>query len=189
MTTTISAGQREKGPQVQSARLRFVPGAKLDKWIDEMQTHVVVQELADGARPKDVLAGTKLVAEKGFGGRIGSGSDDIDAAWTPNGESVVFVATTNRTSAAFAETTLHLYRIGTSGGEPEQLTTGDATYGHPTFSADGKTLYAIYEPIGPNVYNLSRLAAIEGGKPKVLTASFDRSVGGLRSHRTARRST
>ncbi|MEO6390389.1 MAG: S9 family peptidase, partial [Pyrinomonadaceae bacterium] len=155
------------------------PVRNWDRWIDEMQTHVVVQELGDGAKPKDLLAGTKLEAEKGFGGRIGSGSDDIDATWSPDGSAVVFVATTDRTSAAFAETTIQLYRVNVSGGEPEPLTKENATFGRPTFSPDGKTLYAVYEPFGPNVYNLTRLAAIEGGKPRVLTASFDGSVGGF----------
>lgn len=156
------------------------PVRNWDKWIDEMQTHVLVQGLEDGAKPKDLLAGTKLAAEKGFGGRIGSGSDDIDAAWSPDGQSVVFIASTDRVSAAFSETTLHLYSVKTSGGEPKQLTGGAATYGRPTFSPDGKTLYALHEPIGPKVYNLTRLAEVPwpgGGDPKVLTQGFDRAVG------------
>jgi len=155
------------------------PVRNWDKWIDEMQTHVIVQELVDGAKPKDLLAGTKLVAEKGFGGRIGSGSDDIDPAWSPDGRSVVFVATTDRTSAAFAETTIQLYSVSASGGEPKQMTSENGTYGKPAFSPDGKTLYATYETFGPNVYNLTRLAAIEGGKARILTGSFDRAVGGF----------
>jgi dipeptidyl aminopeptidase/acylaminoacyl peptidase len=153
------------------------PVRNWDKWLDEMQTHVIVQELADGAKPKDLLAGTRLVAEKGFGGRIGSGSDDIDPAWSPDGDSVVFIASTDRASAAFSETTFHIYQAKTSGGEPKPLTSGDGIYGKPTFSPDGKTLYATYEPIGPKVYNLTRLAAIEDGKTKILTGSFDRAVG------------
>jgi dipeptidyl aminopeptidase/acylaminoacyl peptidase len=156
------------------------PVRNWDKWLDEMQTHVLVQGLEDGAKPRDLLAGTKLVAEKGFGGRIGSGSDDIDAVWSPDGESVLFIASTDRASAAFSETTLHIYSVKTSGGEPKRLTGGQATYGRPTFSPDGKTLYALYEPIGPKVYNLTRLAEIPwpgGGNAKVLTTGFDRSVG------------
>lgn len=156
------------------------PVRNWDKWLDEMQTHVLVQGLEDGAKPKDLLAGTKLAAEKGFGGRIGSGSDDIDAVWSPDGESVLFIASADRASAAFSETTLHIYSVKTSGGEPKRLTEGDATYSRPTFSPDGKTLYALYEPIGPKVYNLTRLAEIPwpgGGNPRVLTGSFDRAVG------------
>lgn len=153
------------------------PVRNWDKWIDEMQTHVIVQGLEDGAKPKDLLAGTRLAGEKGFGGRIGSGSDDIDPTWSPDGKAVVFIASKDRTAAAYAETTLHVYSVDASGGEPKQLTSGDANYGKPTFSPDGKTLYATYEPIGPKVYNLTRLVSIDGGKTKVLTAGFDRAVG------------
>lgn len=153
------------------------PVRNWDKWLDEMQTHVIVQGLEDGAKPKDLLAGARLVAEKGFGGRIGSGSDDIDATWSPDGESVVFVASTDRASAAFSETTIHIYQAKISGGEPKQLTSGEGIYSKPTFSPDGRTLYATFEAVGPKVYNLTRLVSIAGAKTTVLTGSFDRAVG------------
>lgn len=158
------------------------PVRNWDKWLDEMQTHAFVQILEDGAKAKDLIAGSKLVAEKGFSGRTGSGNDDIDAVWSPDGGSVVFIAAINRASAAFSETEIHLYSISANGGEPKQLTTGSATYGRPTFSPDGRTLFAHYEPIGPKVYNLTSLAEVPwpaGGNPRVLTSSFDRSVGGF----------
>ncbi len=104
-----------------------------DKWIDEMQTHLFVQELKDGAKAKDLLAGTKLVAEKGFGGSIGAGNDEIGASWTPDGESVVFNATTDRTNGAFAETTMQIYQVSATGGEPRQITKADGSYGRPDF--------------------------------------------------------
>lgn len=157
------------------------PVRNWDKWIEDTQTHVIVQELGEGAKPKDLMAGTQLVAEKGFGGRIGSGSDDIDAVWAPDGQSVVFVATTNRTSASFAEVQMHVYRVSTTGGEAVQLTLGEAEYGRPTFSPDGKTLYLYYSPLGVKVYNLTQLVSLDWANPmaspKNLTANFDRSVG------------
>lgn len=156
------------------------PVRSWDKWLDEMQTHVIVQSLEDGAKPKDLLAGTKLIAEKGFGGRIGAGNEDIDAVWSPDGNAVLFVASTDRNAAAYSETTLQLYQVPAAGGEPKQLTTTRGNYGRPTFSPDGKTLYATFEPVTDKVYNLTRLAALDwpnGGQPKVLTASFDRAVG------------
>lgn len=168
----------KKGRKYKARVYDSFPVRSWDKWLDEMQTHVLVQELADGAKPKDLLAGTKLVAEPGYGGRIGSGGDEIDAVWSPDGSFVVFTATTNRTSAAFSEVTFQIFSVGASGGEPKQFTRENGSFGRPTFSPDGKT-YATYEPIGPKVYNLTRLAVIEGGKPRVLTAGFDRSVGGF----------
>lgn len=155
------------------------PVRNWDRWIDEMQTHLFVQTLEDGAKAKDLLAGSRLVAEKGFGGRIGSGGDEIDAAWSPNGDSVFFTATADRTAAAYAETTMQIYQVSTTGGEPKQLTREQGEYGRPTFSPDGKTLYATFNPITEKVYNLTRLAAFDAkniGQPKILTANFDRSV-------------
>lgn len=149
-----------------------------DKWIDERQTRLFVQELKDGAKAKDLLAGTKLVAEKGFGGSIGSGNDEIGASWTPDGESVVFNATTDRTNGAFAETTMQIFQVSTSGGEPQQLTKADGSYGRPVFSPDGTTLYATFNPNTEKVYNLSRLVTIDNnGNHKILTANFDKSIG------------
>jgi len=156
------------------------PVRNWDKWIDEMQTHVIVQELADGAKPKDLLAGTKLAAGKGFGGRIGAGSDDIDAVWAPDGSSVVFLASTDRTSAAYGETHINVYRVAAGGGEPVQITNGNGEYGRPTFSPDGKTLYLTTNSFGDKVYTLTRLVSLDWanpGEPKILTSTFDRSVG------------
>jgi dipeptidyl aminopeptidase/acylaminoacyl peptidase len=158
------------------------PVRNWDRWMDDMQTHVIVQELADGAKPKDVLAGTKLVAEKGFGGRIGSGGDDIDAVWSPDGSAVVFIASTDRTNGAFAETSQHIYSANVSGGEPIKITTAAGAHGKPTFSPDGKTLYATVEPVTDRVFNHTRLESIDwaGSKQaKVLTNGFDRAVGSI----------
>ena len=161
------------------------PVRNWDRWMDEMQTHVIVQELSDGAKPKDLLAGTRLVAEKGYGGRIGSGSDDIDAVWAPDGNSVVFVASVNRASGASEDNKISAYRISASangGGEAVQITNSDGEYSRPMFSPDGKTLYLAFTPYGEKVYNLTRLAAVSwpgAGEPKILTPAFDRSVGGF----------
>lgn len=150
-----------------------------DKWIDEMQTHLFVQELKDGAKAKDLLAGTKLVAEKGFGGSIGSGNDEIGAIWTPDGESVVFTATTDRTNGAFTETTTQIFQVATSGGEPRQITKANGNYGRLTFSPDGQTLYAAFIPNTEKVFNLGRLVSVDAstGNHKVLTATFDGGIG------------
>nr|MCU0240593.1 hypothetical protein [Pyrinomonadaceae bacterium] len=150
-----------------------------DKWIDEMQTHIFVQELQDGAKAKDLLAGTKLVAEKGFGGSIGVGTDEIATAWSPDGESIVFAATNDRTNGAFAETTMQLFQVFTKGGEPRQITKADGNYGRPTFSPDGQTLYATFNANTDKVFNFSKLVSVDAfsGNHKILTAKFDGSVG------------
>jgi dipeptidyl aminopeptidase/acylaminoacyl peptidase len=149
-----------------------------DRWMDDTQTHLAVQEL--GGKPLDVLAGSKLVASPGYGGRVGDGSDTVDAAWSPDGSSIVFAAATARNSAAYAEYATDLYRAGARGGEPELIAHADGSYAHPRFSPDGKTLYAVFNPNNGKVYNLDRLVRFDWPSMqnrKVLAGSSDRSVG------------
>ena len=152
-----------------------------DKWLEDTQGHLLVQSLEPGAKARDLLAGTKLVRESGFSGRVTDSGEEFDAVWTPDGESIIFVATTGRDTAAFSTYNSALFRVSAGGGEPVQLTSGKDSFTRPTFRPDGKALYAIFtlESNG-KVYNLDRLAMFnwpEMGQPKILTAAFDRSVG------------
>jgi len=157
------------------------PVRQWDRWLDEQQTHLAVQ-LLDGSKARDLLAGTKLVLEPGFSGRGGEGGrDEIDAAWSPDGQSVVFNATTKRNSAAYAEVAVDLYRVAAGGGEPELIAHADGGYGRLRFSSDGKTLFTLWEPNNGKVYNLTRLAAFDWpsmANRRVVTGSSDRSVNG-----------
>jgi dipeptidyl aminopeptidase/acylaminoacyl peptidase len=151
-----------------------------DRWLDDMQTHVFVQSLEVGAKAKDLLAGTKLVTEKGFGGQLGNSGDELSAVWSPDGQSILFVATTDRNKAAHAETTAHIFQVATNGSEPKQITNARGNHSRPTFSPDGKTLYFGFEPITEKVFNQTRLASMDWSgmsQPKILTANFDRAVG------------
>ena len=152
-----------------------------DRWLDDTQGHLFVQELQPGAKAKDLLAGTKLVSERGFGGRLTDSGEELDAIWTPEGDAIIFVATTNRDAAAYAMTTNSLFKVSAKGGEPTRLITGPGSYTRPTFRPDGKALYTIFNPETANkVYNLDRLAKLSWpnpGQPVILTSGFDRSVG------------
>ena len=154
-----------------------------DRWLDDMQAHLFVQELQPGAKAKDLIAGTKLVSERGFGGRLTDSGEELDAVWTPDGEAIIFVATTNRDAAAYAQTTNSLFKVSSKGGEPSKLTSGPGSYTRPTFRPDGKALYTIFNAEAENkAYNLDRLAKISWpnvGQPVILTTKFDRSVGGF----------
>jgi dipeptidyl aminopeptidase/acylaminoacyl peptidase len=153
-----------------------------DKWLDDTQAHVFVQSLEAGAKAKDLLAGTKLAAERGFGGRMTDTGEELDTAWSPDGASVVFSATTARDRAAYAEVPVHRYKVAATGGEPEALTSGTGTYERPAFSPDGSALLALFTTQNGKLYNLTRLARLPwpgAGTPTVLTASFDRSVSGF----------
>jgi dipeptidyl aminopeptidase/acylaminoacyl peptidase len=74
------------------------------------------------------------------------------------------------------------------GDEPRRITAGPGSYGRPTFSRDGRTLFATFQPDTERVYNLTRLAswtwaAVSDPKRpsaatrRILTDGFDRSVG------------
>ena len=150
-----------------------------DKWLDDTEAHVFVQGLEPGAKAKDLLAGTKLVAERGFGGRMTDTGEELDTAWSADGTSIVFSATTGRHTAAFAEVSVHLYKVAATGGEPQPLTNGPGTYERPAFSPDGSALFALFTPQNGKLYNLTRLARVSWpdlGTPTILTAAFDRSV-------------
>ena len=153
-----------------------------DRWLDDTQGHVFVQELQPGAKAKDLLAGTKLVSERGFGGRLTDSGEELDAIWTPEGDAIVFVATTNRDASAYANTTNSLFKVSAKGGEPTRLTTGEGSFTRPAFRPDGKALYTIFNAQVENkVYNLDRLAKLSWpnlGQPVTLTGKLDRAVGG-----------
>ncbi len=152
-----------------------------DRWLDDMQIHLMVQPADRNARAKDVLAGTNLVAEPGYAGRIGEGSrDEIDAAWSPDGKQIVFTVTTSRNTAAFAEYGSQLFRTRPEGGQPEAIASENGSYRTPRFSPDGKTLYAIFNPNNGKLYNVDRLVAFDWPSMKnrrLLTGNTDRSVG------------
>jgi dipeptidyl aminopeptidase/acylaminoacyl peptidase len=150
-----------------------------DHWLDDRQTHLFVQELAESARPRDLLAGTKLVAGPGFGGRPTLVGDELEAVWTPDGQGLVFAATTTRHTAAYAAPTVHLFRVPAAGGEPVALTSGPASYVKPAFRPDGQALACLYRPENDRVYNLERLVSFDWPgcvERRVLTEALDRSV-------------
>jgi dipeptidyl aminopeptidase/acylaminoacyl peptidase len=164
------------------------PIRQWDRWLDDQQVHLAIQPLDGTSKAKDLLAGTKLVAEAGFSGRPGEGSrDEIDGVWSPDGQSIVFAVTTKKTTAAYAEVPVDLYRVAAGTGmsalhgEPQLIAHDDGGYGRPHFSPDGKTLYATFSPNNGKVYNLERLVAFDYpsmGNRRVITSNSDRSVGG-----------
>ncbi|MEP6706707.1 MAG: S9 family peptidase [Pyrinomonadaceae bacterium] len=158
------------------------PVRNWDKWVEDTQAHLFVQSLEPEAKAKDLLAGTKLSTEPGLAARVTDTAEEFDAVWTPDGQAVVFVATTGRNTAAFANVNTDLFKVAATGGEPVRLTTGKVSFSRPVFRADGKALYAISNAEGSNgkVYSLDRLARFSWpdiGQPVILTATFDRSVG------------
>lgn len=157
------------------------PIRRWDRWLDETRTHLFVVAADGGGEARDLLAGTRLAAEPGFGAAGGSGSsDDLRPQWSPDGSSIVFVATTNRTDAAFSSTSTQLHEVPLAGGEPRTLTSGRASYDSPRFAPDGRSLCFQASESWDRIYALDRLACAPwpwSGKTRLLTAAFDRSVG------------
>ena len=170
-----------KGQKYRARVYDRFPIRNWDKWLEDTQVHLFIQEAQPGAKAKDLLAGTKLVNERGFSGRPTDSADELDAVWTPEGDAIVFVASTNRNTAAYAQPNTSLFKVSTSGGEPVRLTTSVDSFTRPTFRPDGKALYAAIEVESDNkTYHLDRLAKLSWpnpGQPTTLTSKFDRSVG------------
>jgi dipeptidyl aminopeptidase/acylaminoacyl peptidase len=152
-----------------------------DQWLDDGQLHVFVQALDPQAQPQDLLAGTRLAGEPGFAMPFAAlGGQELDAAWAPDGQSIVFTATTRRNSVAYSFYPDHLYQVAAAGGEPKQLTTGEDSYAEPLFRPDGRARYCKYSKRTRYAYNLDRIAMFSWpspAAPSVVTAGFDRAAG------------
>jgi dipeptidyl aminopeptidase/acylaminoacyl peptidase len=177
-----------KGQKYRARVYEKFPIRNWDKWVDDTQAHLFVQDVQPGAKAKDLLAGSKLVNERGFAGRVTDSADELDAVWTPEGDAIVFVATTNRDASAYANSNTSLFKISANGGEPVRLTSGGDSFTRPVFRPDGKALYAIFETqTDKKVYHLERLAKFSwptgvstgNDSDRVITSKWDRSVGSL----------
>jgi dipeptidyl aminopeptidase/acylaminoacyl peptidase len=159
------------------------PVRSWDRWLDERQLRIHVLDLnADGlaaGAPRDLLVGTKLAANPGFAGRQSDTGEDLDMEFTPDGNSLIFTATTNRNAAAYAFTDSQLFLVDVQGGEPRQITTGSDSWSYPRFTPDGRVLLALLETQGQSVYNQTRLATLPwngAGAPHVISGGLDRPV-------------
>jgi dipeptidyl aminopeptidase/acylaminoacyl peptidase len=152
-----------------------------DHWLDDKRPHLFVQDLAGGAGARDLLAGSRLAAAPGYSIRENESEEEVYAAWSPDGKAVVFAATVDRDSSAFAETSTQLFSVPAGGGEPTALTEGLDSYGSPAFRPDGRALLVKIEKGGDGkVYHHARVASFpwpfEAPARTVLTAQLDLAV-------------
>ncbi len=162
------------------------PIRQWDRWRDDLQTHLFVQDARVDAKAIDLLAGSDLVGVAGYGGIESLSSDSLAAAWTPDGTALVISATTNLDAAAYARTAYHLYKVNLSGGAVEQLTQSEQwSCQEAVFSDDGERIYCLLKPITEHVYNLTEIGRFDwsndylGDVPEIITATFDRPVTGM----------
>ncbi len=132
-----------------------------NRWLGDRGPRLFVQTIGED-KAIDVLAGTKLLARPGFDGRRDIGSSELPVVWTPDGESLVFVATDNRDRFAHDFTHEDLWLVRATGGEPRRLTNRGRkktreSWSDPRFSPDGKRFYAKRVAINKHVYNAARL--------------------------------
>jgi len=152
-----------------------------DRWLDELRPSLMIQPLDGTSTARDLLAGSALRRERGFGGRLGNEGETIDAVWTPDGGGVVFAATTNRHEGARAEVIVSLWHVTLGGGEPRRLTGEEGDYSSPEFTPDGAMLLAKVQPASKRwVYSTDRLVRWSWpslGERRVITEGVAESVG------------
>jgi dipeptidyl aminopeptidase/acylaminoacyl peptidase len=153
-----------------------------NQWLDDRQPTIMVQPVQEGSAAKDILSPTIFAHTSGFSGVQGETAVSLSPVWSPDGREVVFAATTERWSAAFAHVGYHLYRLPSEGGaEPKAVTPAGGEYQEAVFAADGKALFFKYAPEDGEVYHLARLQRVAwpvGGEPTPVTHDFDREVAG-----------
>jgi dipeptidyl aminopeptidase/acylaminoacyl peptidase len=159
------------------------PIRRWDHWLDETRTHLFTVALDGDGESRDLLAETELASGPGFRGRSSRAGDDLDAVWSPDGESILFVATTEGHLAARRRVSTHLYRVPAGGGEPVKLTAGERSFTSPVFRPDGGGVCFLLEDERPEIYFAHGELACAGwpwdGEIRVLTGGFDRAVRDL----------
>ena len=177
--TNRKAAQERKNAKSKVRIYDSFPIKSFDRWIEESKSHlwvVDVREVAGDRKARSLFAESKVAAKPGFGG------DALGAVWSPDGQSVVFVATENDGIAARANVVSHLWQVAASGGEPTRLTPNGFDFAAPAFRPDGKALCYSVTDARPVIYQLARLGcsawpSIAPAAISVVTKGFDRSVG------------
>jgi dipeptidyl aminopeptidase/acylaminoacyl peptidase len=150
------------------------PVRNWDKWLDEKQTHLYIQDLHPDSTARNLFQGMAMSKIAGF--RFGS------ATWSGDSKSVVFDATRNANTTAYQDESEQLFQVNISGGEATALTSETSDYSSPRMSKDGKTLFCTRSaPRQYEVYTLSKLVRFDYPSMRNETAmndSLDRAVNG-----------
>ncbi len=152
-----------------------------NEWFDERHPTIMVQSLEEGARPQDILSPTAFARAPGFyGTATNENAITLGPIWSPDGQEIVFTATSERWNAVFAHVGYHLYRLPATGGaEPRLVTAASGEYRDSAFAPDGRTLFYKYAPHDAEIYHLERLERLPwpaGGEPTQVTRELDREV-------------
>jgi dipeptidyl aminopeptidase/acylaminoacyl peptidase len=158
--------EEEKARKYNVRAYTSFPIRNWDQWLPaNREPHAFVQVIGE-PQARDLFAGTAFIKQPGFDGRTTQGGSELDLAWTPDGQSLVFSAMRNADRGAYDFTNAELWQIAVSGGEPRRLTGGESLEGaeswsEPRFSPDGKSLYALREGRSDRVFNPTSLGAFD----------------------------
>lgn len=146
-----------------------------DKWIDEKQTHLFVQYAHPDSAARNLFTDVAISKTEGF--------SYYSAAWSRDGNTIVFAASKDATTAAYREASTHLYKVALTGGDAIPLTKGDFDFASPVFSPDGNYLYCFRsENNNQKIYNLNRLVRYDWPSmsgEQVVSKQLDRPVSGV----------
>jgi dipeptidyl aminopeptidase/acylaminoacyl peptidase len=131
------------------------PVRNWDKWIDEKQAHIYVQDLNRDSSARNLFQSVAISTEAGF--KYGG-----NAIWTPDGLSIVFDATQNANTGAYEHEISQLYIVSSAGSDARKLTDMKRTYQDPRFTPDGKYLLCMSSKAKhEEVFQLDRLTRFE----------------------------
>ncbi len=114
--------EEEKARKYNVRAYTSFPIRNWDQWLSETrEPHAFVQTLGE-PQARDLFAGTAFIKQAGFAGRTTQEGSELDLAWTPDGQSLVFAATRNAQSHGLR---LHQYRALADRGDRRRATPAD----------------------------------------------------------------
>ena len=152
------------------------PIRNFDRWLDESKAHLWIVDVAGDRTSRPLFAGSKLAALPGYNGNA------LGAAWTPDGQSIVFTAADTAETGARAAVVSSLWRVAAEGSEPIRLGPEAWDVGGPKFSPDGKTICFDASEAKAAIYTLPRLGCAAWpmtprGAIRTVGKELDRPVG------------